>query len=78
MMTCVVDYIIDPSKIDSFEGFARRWIPIHIEAHEDGFNFATTPASVNVSFLMPRAKSRTPKSLWSERAPADRGRTDRK
>jgi hypothetical protein len=26
MITCVVDYIIDPSKIDSFERFARSWI----------------------------------------------------
>jgi hypothetical protein len=28
MITCVVDYIIDPSKIDSFERFARRWIDL--------------------------------------------------
>lgn len=26
MITCVVDYTIDPLKIDEFEEFARRWI----------------------------------------------------
>lgn len=26
MITCVVDYTIDPSKIAAFEEFARRWI----------------------------------------------------
>jgi hypothetical protein len=28
MITCVVDYIIDPSKIDAFEKFAERWIDL--------------------------------------------------
>lgn len=26
MITCVVDYIIDPAKIDAFEQFARAWM----------------------------------------------------
>ncbi|MFC5828120.1 NIPSNAP family protein [Nonomuraea insulae] len=28
MITCVVDYTIDPSKIAAFEEFARRWIDL--------------------------------------------------
>jgi len=28
MITCVVDYIIDPRKIDAFERFAKRWIDL--------------------------------------------------
>jgi hypothetical protein len=28
MITCVVDYTIDPRKIDAFERFARRWIDL--------------------------------------------------
>lgn len=28
MITCVVDYVIDPSKIDAFERFARTWITL--------------------------------------------------
>jgi hypothetical protein len=28
MITCVVDYTIDPEKIDAFEQFARRWIEL--------------------------------------------------
>ena len=28
MITCVVDYVIDPKKIDAFERFARRWITL--------------------------------------------------
>ncbi|WP_433438366.1 NIPSNAP family protein [Nonomuraea sp. CA-141351] len=28
MITCVVDYTIDPSKIEAFEEFARRWIDL--------------------------------------------------
>ena len=26
MITCVVDYVIDPSKIDAFEKFAKAWM----------------------------------------------------
>jgi hypothetical protein len=26
MITCVVDYIIEPSKMDAFEQFAERWM----------------------------------------------------
>ena len=26
MITCVVEYVIDPAKIDAFERFAREWI----------------------------------------------------
>ena len=26
MITCVVDYTIDPAKLDAFERFARAWI----------------------------------------------------
>lgn len=26
MITCVVDYVIDPAEIEAFEEFARRWI----------------------------------------------------
>ena len=28
MITCVVDYVIDPRKIDAFERFARAWITL--------------------------------------------------
>ncbi len=28
MITCVVDYVIDPSKIEAFETFAARWIDL--------------------------------------------------
>lgn len=28
MITCVVDYVIDPSRIEAFERFARRWIAL--------------------------------------------------
>lgn len=28
MITCVVDYVIDPKKIDAFERFARAWIAL--------------------------------------------------
>ena len=28
MITCVVDYVIDPNKIAAFEKFARRWIDV--------------------------------------------------
>ena len=26
MITCVVEYVIDPAKIDAFERFGRRWM----------------------------------------------------
>lgn len=28
MITCTLRYIIDPHKLDEFEAYARRWIPI--------------------------------------------------
>jgi hypothetical protein len=28
MITCVVDYVIDPTKIAAFERFAKRWIDL--------------------------------------------------
>lgn len=28
MITCVVDYVVDPAKIADFERFATRWIEI--------------------------------------------------
>lgn len=28
MITCVVDYVIDPSKIEAFERFAERWMEL--------------------------------------------------
>lgn len=28
MITCVVDYVIDPTKISSFEQFAHRWMEL--------------------------------------------------
>jgi hypothetical protein len=28
VITCVVEYVIDPSKIDAFERFARRWMEL--------------------------------------------------
>ena len=28
MITCVVDYVIDPRKVQSFEKFARAWIDL--------------------------------------------------
>jgi hypothetical protein len=28
VITCVVEYVIDPAKIDAFERFARRWMDL--------------------------------------------------
>jgi hypothetical protein len=28
MITCVVDYVIDPGEIEAFERFARRWMEL--------------------------------------------------
>jgi hypothetical protein len=28
MITCVVDYVIDATKVDAFERFARRWMEL--------------------------------------------------
>jgi hypothetical protein len=28
MITCVVEYVVDPLKIDAFEEFARRWMTL--------------------------------------------------
>jgi len=28
VITCVVEYVIDPAKIDAFERFARRWMEL--------------------------------------------------
>jgi hypothetical protein len=28
VITCFVDYVIDPKKIDAFERFARRWMEL--------------------------------------------------
>ena len=28
MITCVVEYVIDPAKIDAFERFGRRWMDL--------------------------------------------------
>jgi len=32
MITCVIDYVVDPLKIDSFEEFAGRWMEL-VELH---------------------------------------------
>jgi NIPSNAP protein len=32
VITCVVEYVIDPAEIDAFERFARRWIQL-VDAH---------------------------------------------
>lgn len=32
MITCVLDYVIDPAKLDAFEAFGRRWIEL-VERH---------------------------------------------
>jgi hypothetical protein len=32
VITCVVEYVIDPSKIEAFEEFARRWMRL-VAAH---------------------------------------------
>jgi len=32
MITCVVDYVIDPTKIAAFEQFAARWLDL-VERH---------------------------------------------
>jgi hypothetical protein len=32
VITCVVKYVIDPTKIDAFERFARRWMEL-VELH---------------------------------------------
>ena len=28
MITCVVEYVIDPKKIEAFEHFGRRWMEL--------------------------------------------------
>jgi NIPSNAP len=28
MITCTIDYVVDPAKIDAFERFARRWMDL--------------------------------------------------
>ena len=40
VITCVVEYVIDPAKIDAFERFARRWmelVNLHGGAHHGFF-----------------------------------------
>jgi hypothetical protein len=32
VITCVVEYVIDPAKIDAFERFARRWMEL-VDGH---------------------------------------------
>jgi hypothetical protein len=32
VITCVVEYVIDPAKSDAFERFARRWMEL-VEQH---------------------------------------------
>jgi hypothetical protein len=32
VITCVVEYVIDPAKIDAFERFARKWMEL-VELH---------------------------------------------
>ena len=32
MITCVVEYVIEPAKIEAFERFGRRWIEL-VDAH---------------------------------------------
>ena len=32
VITCVVDYVIDPAKIEAFERFGREWIRL-VTAH---------------------------------------------
>jgi hypothetical protein len=32
VITCVVEYVIDPAKIEAFERFGRRWIEL-VNAH---------------------------------------------
>ena len=32
MITCVVDYVIDPAKLEAFERFGRAWIAL-VERH---------------------------------------------
>jgi hypothetical protein len=40
VITCVVDYVIDPAKIIAFERFATRWIELveqHVGTHHGYF-----------------------------------------
>ena len=39
MITCVVDYVIDPGKIVEFERFATRWMQLveHHGGHHHGY-----------------------------------------
>ena len=32
MITCVVSYVIDPSKTEAFERFARRWMQLVVKS----------------------------------------------
>lgn len=31
MITCVVEYVIDPAKIEAFERFGRRWMELVVQ-----------------------------------------------
>jgi hypothetical protein len=47
MITCVVDYVIDPSKAGAFEEFAKRWMELvnrHGGTHH-GFSPRKDPAT---------------------------------
>ncbi|MBF5000787.1 hypothetical protein IRT45_26975 [Nocardia sp. BSTN01] len=35
MITCVVEYVIDPAGIDAFERFARRWMDLVDRIRDD-------------------------------------------
>lgn len=47
MITCVVDYTIDPTQIDAFEAFARRWMGlVHLHGgHHHGYFLPAEGAS---------------------------------
>jgi hypothetical protein len=43
MITCVVDYTIDPTKVAEFERFARRWIEL-VNEHDCSYCSYFLPA----------------------------------
>jgi len=57
MITCVVDYIIDPAKTADFERFAIRWIEL-VEQHGGTHHGYFLPPRVPATELLPFSASR--------------------
>lgn len=65
MITCVVDYVIDPKKIDVFEQFAKRWIDLvnRYGGHHHGYFLPSEGASDRALALLAFQAWRTTKPI---------------